>query len=268
MSAAPGRQTQSDLSLSVSGAAAGRHHAGLRGSRHSRRAARSARLDDGTGSDPRDRRFRRRIGRPPADGRCARDALRDAQYCWDREQSALRRQADDPRSVGAHDKAVTWSSRRPWSRPSSPTICLRRWRRGDSRWSLAIFPQAVQKPSFTTFQVPSILAPALPKGSRVALPSGVNTMVYSEREGEEAMKGWPLKKVALMALPSSAAACAGETGAKTKAAAASGISHASKSSPIRRILMVGMIRQFRRRVSADRTTASTAGRGPAACGHP
>ena len=73
------RHAQSDLSLSVSRAAAGRHRAGLRGSRHPRRAAGRARLDDGAGSDPRDRRLRRRPGRAAADGRRALDAVRDAE---------------------------------------------------------------------------------------------------------------------------------------------------------------------------------------------
>ncbi len=73
------RHAQSDLSLPVSRAAARRHRAGLRGSRHSRRAAGHSRLDDGAGSDPRDRRLRRRAGRAAADGRCALDAVRDAE---------------------------------------------------------------------------------------------------------------------------------------------------------------------------------------------
>ena len=72
-------QTQSDLSLSISRAAAAGHRAGLRRSRHSRRAARRARLDDGIGSHPRDRRIRRRPGRAAIDGRRALDALRDAE---------------------------------------------------------------------------------------------------------------------------------------------------------------------------------------------
>ncbi len=42
------------------GAAAGRHRAGLRRGRHIGCAARRARVDDGAGSDPRDRRLRRR----------------------------------------------------------------------------------------------------------------------------------------------------------------------------------------------------------------
>ena len=44
----------------------------------SRRAGRRARLDDGDGSDPRDRRIRRGAGRAFIDGGCARDAVRDA----------------------------------------------------------------------------------------------------------------------------------------------------------------------------------------------
>ncbi len=61
------------------GAAAARHRAGLRGSRHSRRAARRARLADGLRGDPRDREIRRRAGRPLVDDRRARHAFRDAE---------------------------------------------------------------------------------------------------------------------------------------------------------------------------------------------
>ena len=53
------RQAQSDLSLPVSGRAAARSDPGVLGGRHSRRAHRRARLDDGAGGDPRDRRLRR-----------------------------------------------------------------------------------------------------------------------------------------------------------------------------------------------------------------
>ena len=100
---------------------------GLRGSRHSRRAARRARLDDGAGSDPRDRRLRRRVDRPLADGRCARDAVRDAQLRLGSGQSAVGRKAVRSgicqRTV--RESLTASSSSRPWSRPSSPTICLR-----------------------------------------------------------------------------------------------------------------------------------------------
>jgi len=49
------------------------------GGRHPRCAAGRARLDDGAGGDPRDRRLRRRPGWTPADGRRALDAVRDAE---------------------------------------------------------------------------------------------------------------------------------------------------------------------------------------------
>ncbi|MEY9307151.1 molybdopterin/thiamine biosynthesis adenylyltransferase [Bradyrhizobium ottawaense] len=54
------------------------YRSGLRGSRRHGCAGGRAGIDDGDGGDPRDRRFRRRPGRPPPDDRCARDALRDA----------------------------------------------------------------------------------------------------------------------------------------------------------------------------------------------
>ena len=55
-------RTKPDLPLPVSGTAARRHSPRLRRSRHSRRAARYRRLDDGARSHPRDRRLRRRAG--------------------------------------------------------------------------------------------------------------------------------------------------------------------------------------------------------------
>jgi molybdopterin/thiamine biosynthesis adenylyltransferase len=51
----------------------------VRGGRHSRRAAGRARLADGVGNNPRNRRLRRRPGRPALDGRCALDAVRDVE---------------------------------------------------------------------------------------------------------------------------------------------------------------------------------------------
>ena len=85
-----GRQAEPDLSLPVSGGAAARHGAGLLGGRHSRRAHRRARLDDGARSDPRDRRLRRGLGRAAADDGRARDAVRDAELCVGRNESAER----------------------------------------------------------------------------------------------------------------------------------------------------------------------------------
>ena len=52
------------------------------------------------------------------------------------------------------------------------------------RKQLAVEPfQVVQKPSLVSFQVPSPLAPALPTGSRVILPSGVNTILNLTFDG-------------------------------------------------------------------------------------
>src|SRR5262249_36017413 len=48
--------------------------------------------------------------------------------------------------------------------------------------------QVVQKPSLLSFQVPSPLAPAVPTGSRVILPSGVNTILNLMFAGVDEVK--------------------------------------------------------------------------------
>src|ERR1700722_12613561 len=59
----------------------------------------------------------------------------------------------------------------------------------------AEFFQVVQKPSLLSFQVPSPLTPAFPSGSRVILPSAVNTIVYLMFCGVEEVNGLPSKNV-------------------------------------------------------------------------
>src|SRR5262249_28464391 len=57
------------------------------------------------------------------------------------------------------------------------------------------FPQLVQKPSLLSFQVPSPFMPsARLTGSRVILPSGVNTILNLMFDGVEDVNGSPLKK--------------------------------------------------------------------------
>src|SRR5437764_14879510 len=68
---------------------------------NSGRAHGRARFDDGAGNYARDCRIRRRFGRTAIDARRARHALRDTQLHLGSEQSALRREADDPRLVGS-----------------------------------------------------------------------------------------------------------------------------------------------------------------------
>src|SRR5258708_16353113 len=51
------------------------------------------------------------------------------------------------------------------------------------------FFQVVQKPSLLSFQVPSPLTPAFPSGSRVILPSALNTIVYLMFCGVEEVNG-------------------------------------------------------------------------------
>jgi hypothetical protein len=54
--------------------------------------------------------------------------------------------------------------------------------------------QALQKPSFDSFQVPSPLLP-VPIGTRFILPSAVNVILNLTFDGVEAVNGSPLKKV-------------------------------------------------------------------------
>ena len=54
--------------------------------------------------------------------------------------------------------------------------------------------QAVQKPSFESFQVPWPRLP-LPIGTRLILPSGENVILNLRLDGLEAVNGWPLKNV-------------------------------------------------------------------------
>src|SRR5580704_16802327 len=62
---------------------------------------------------------------------------------------------------------------------------------------LGILPfQVLQKPSLSSFQLPSPLAPPLPTGVRVTLPSGVNTILnFTPPDGVVAVKASPVKKV-------------------------------------------------------------------------
>ena len=57
------------------------HGARLRRGRRDGRAGRRARLDDGAGGGPRNRRFRRGSGWAVVDGGCTRDAVRDVALC-------------------------------------------------------------------------------------------------------------------------------------------------------------------------------------------
>src|SRR5450432_3269365 len=70
----------------------------------------------------------------------------------------------------------------------------------------AEFFQVVQKPSLLSFQVPSPLTPDLPSGSRVILPSALNTIVYLMFWVVEEVNGMPVKKVAWMSAGASGAA--------------------------------------------------------------
>src|SRR5262249_12282804 len=84
------------------------------------------------------------------------------------------------------------------------------------RKQLALEPfQVVQKPSLVSFQVPSDLAPDLATGSRVILPSAVNTILNLVLVGVDALKGTPVKKAAWMSAGASTGAAAGAIEAMT-----------------------------------------------------
>ena len=76
---------------------------------------------------------------------------------------------------------------------------------------LASPSRCVQKPSCESFQVPSLLAPALPTGSRVIVPSAVNTILNLTLDGVDAVNGWPLKNVVWMSFGASRPAGAAKT---------------------------------------------------------
>ena len=60
------------------------------------------------------------------------------------------------------------------------------------------WPQAVQKPLALSFQVPALALPDCSSGSRVVFPSGVKVILNFAPEGDAAVNGCPVKKVAFM----------------------------------------------------------------------
>jgi hypothetical protein len=85
--------------------------------------------------------------------------------------------------------------------------------------------QLVQKPFASSFHVPTFVLPDCARASRVILPSGVKVIVNLVPESETAVKGLPLKKVALMSL--------GAMGSPAKAAPASKSITAKTNGPAR-----------------------------------
>src|SRR5262245_51891243 len=86
--------------------------------------------------------------------------------------------------------------------------------------------QVVQKPFALSFHVPLFFWPDSARGSRVILPSGVNVILNLVPPGVEAVKGWPLKKVAWMSL--------GAIGSAAKAALAVRRIHTTVNGPVSR----------------------------------
>src|SRR5262245_28880447 len=84
--------------------------------------------------------------------------------------------------------------------------------------------QVVQKPFALSFHVPLFSWPDSARGSRVILPSGVNLILNLVPPGVEAVKGWPLKKVAWMSL--------GAIGSAAKAALAVRSIHTTVNGPV------------------------------------
>jgi predicted permease len=58
--------------------------------------------------------------------------------------------------------------------------------------------QVVQNPVALSFHVPALPLPACSSGSRVILPSGVKVILNFVPEGDTAVNGCPLKKVAFI----------------------------------------------------------------------
>ena len=133
-------------------------------------------------------------------------------YALGSGESAVRRAADDPRSVGARfaeaghllhvARMVEPLSTDHLLSPAATTVK-----------QLALAPlQVVQKPSFDSFQVPSPLAPPPPPdGSRFILPSAENVILNLTLDGVAAVNGWPLKNVVWISSGASFAAGAAKT---------------------------------------------------------
>jgi len=85
--------------------------------------------------------------------------------------------------------------------------------------------QVVQKPFALSFHVPVSVWPDCARGSRVILPLGINVILNFVPLGVEAVKGWPLKKVAWMSF--------GAIGSAAKAALAVRSMYATVNSPAR-----------------------------------
>src|SRR5262245_16482719 len=107
--------------------------------------------------------------------------------------------------------------------------------------------QVVQKPFALIFHVPLFLWPDSARGSRVILPSGVNVILNLVPPGVEAVKGWPLKKVAWMSL--------GAIGSAAKAALAVSSMHITVNGPARIKNLLGAI------IAPRRQTRSAANAG-------
>src|SRR5207245_4389619 len=91
----------------------------------------------------------------------------------------------------------------------------------DTMKQLGLLPfQVVQKPSLSSFQVPSPLRPAFPTGWRRTLPSGVNTILNLMFESVDEVNGWPLKKVAWISFGASRPAASPATTVVARAPAA------------------------------------------------
>src|SRR4029077_12370380 len=91
----------------------------------------------------------------------------------------------------------------------------------DTMKQLGLLPfQVVQKPSLSSFQVPSPLRPAFPSGWRRTLPSGVNTILNLMCEGVDDVNAWLLKKVAWIWLGAERPATSPDSTAVARAPAA------------------------------------------------
>ena len=97
------------------------------------------------------------------------------------------------------------------------------------------WPQAVQKPLALSFQVPVLALPDCSSGSRVIFPSGVKVILNFAPEGDAAVNGCPVKKVAFMSFGAIGSAAKAALAPKSiDIAIASRLTRSTQKSPCQR----------------------------------
>jgi hypothetical protein len=107
--------------------------------------------------------------------------------------------------------------------------------------------QAVQKPFALSFHVPALPLPDCSSGSRVVFPSAVKTILNFAPDGDTAVNGCPVKKVAFISFGAMGSAVKAALAPKSVTAIVRPVRSTQKS-PFRAA-------QFRSRLSRSRSTA-------------